>query len=218
MTQEEIYKLISNNMKYGAYVYNQLSTLSSQWDNNYKVEYLYDTIPNNSLLFMVPIYSSLNSKSYTCKLTIRYLKKTVANNDGTLKGVYQEKTYDVYVENPEGTLTKASRGDIVAHRLCIFRFINGDDDTVILINSPLYNSVSLSTLTVTNKAKFYQRPIVIDDVTGAEIPLASNTDLTALENRVAKLESKFTYGTVSAEEALVDADEGTIYIQIEEGY
>ena len=215
MTQEEIYKLISNNMKYGAYVYNQLSTLSSQWDNNYKIEYLYDTIPNNSLLFMVPIYSSKNS---TCKLTIRYLKKTITNSDGTLKGIYQEKTYDVYVENPEGVLTKASKGDIVAHRLCIFRFINGDDDTVILINSPLYNSVSLSTLTVVNKAKFYQRPVVVDAVTEAEIPLASNTDLLALENRVAKLESKFTYGTVSAEEALVDAEEGTIYIQIEEGY
>lgn len=215
MTQEEIYKLISNNMKYGAYVYNQLSTLSSQWDNNYKIEYLYDTIPNNSLLFMVPIYSSKNS---TCKLTIRYLKKTVQNSDGTLKGIYQEKTYDVYVENPEGVLTKASKGDIVAHRLCIFRFINGDDDTVILINSPLYNSVSLSTLTVVNKAKFYQRPVVVDAVTEAEIPLASNTDLLALENRVTKLESKFTYGTVSAEEALVDAEEGTIYIQIEEGY
>lgn len=215
MTQEEIYKLISNNMKYGAYVYNQLSTLSSQWDNNYKIDYLYDAIPNNSLLFMVPIYSS---KESTCKLTIRYLKKTITNSDGTLKGIYQEKTYDVYVENPEGVLTKASKGDIVAHRLCIFRFINGDDDTVILINSPLYNSVSLSTLTVTNKTKFYQRPVVADDVTGVEIPLASNTDLTALENRVAKLESKFTYGTVSAEEALVDAEEGTIYIQIEEGY
>jgi hypothetical protein len=71
---------------------------------------------------------------------------------------------------------------------------------------------------VTNKSKFYQRPVVVDEVTGAEIPLASNTDLTALENRIRKLENKFVYGTVNAEEALIDADEGTIYIQVEEGY
>lgn len=218
MTQEEIYKLISNNMKYGAYVYNQISTLASQWDNNYKIEYLYESIPNNSLLFMVPTYSSLKYETAVCKLTIRYLKQTQKQSDGTLKAIYQEKCYDIYVENPEGVLTRASRGDIIAHRLCIFRFINGDDDTVILINSPLYNSVSLSTLTVTNKTKFHQMPVVVDASTGAEIPLASNTDLSELKNRVTRLENKFTYGTVSAEEALADAEEGTIYIQVEEGY
>ena len=77
MTQEQLLKLVSHNLKYGAYVYNQLNTLYDDWDGNYKIEYLYDEIPDNSLLFMVPVYSSKDiskeyeeGKKYTNKLTI----------------------------------------------------------------------------------------------------------------------------------------------------
>lgn len=224
MTHEEILQLVSNNLKYNAYVYNQLSTVSSKWEGNYKIEYLYDKIPDNSLLFMVPKYSSLAtiySEDSTApidanRLTIRYLIGT-KEVDGVKRGVYEEKTYTIYVESPEGTLTLATKGDIIAHRLAIFRFIQGDEDSVILINSPLYNSVSLSTLTVTNKTTFYTRPVIVDKVTGAEIPIASNTDLLALEKRVEALENKFIYGTDDAENVLLDAPVGTIYIQVEEG-
>lgn len=225
MTQEEILQLVSHNLKYSAYVYNQLSTLADNWDGNYKIEYLHERIPDNSLIFMVPKYSSLPtvysedsvSPIDSNKLTIRYLISTRIDEDGIKRGVYSFKTYKIYVENPEGTLTLATRGDIIAHRLAIFRFIQGDDDSVILINSPLYNSVSLSTLTVTNRAAFYTRPVLIDKATGAEIPMATNTDLLALTKRVETLENKFQYGTIDAEEALADAEVGTIYIQVEEG-
>lgn len=224
MTHEEILQLVSNNLKYNAYVYNQLSTVSSKWEGNYKIEYLYDKIPDNSLLFMVPKYSSLAVKYSedstpaidANRLTIRYLIGT-KEVEGIKRGVYEEKTYTIYVESPEGTLTLATKGDIIAHRLAIFRFIQGDEDSVILINSPLYNSVSLSTLTVTNKTTFYTRPVIVDKVTGAEIPIASNTDLLALEKRVEALENKFIYGTDDAENVLLDAPVGTIYIQVEEG-
>ena len=224
MTQEEILQLVAHNTKYNAYVYPQLSTLAETWNGNYKIEYLYESIPNNSLLFMVPKYSSLATiysddstpPIEANKLTIRFLVGTETVN-GVKKGIYKETSYVIYVENPEGTLTLATRGDIIAHRLAMFRFIQGDKDSVILINSPLYNSVSLSTLTVTNKAKFFTRPVMVDPVTKAEVPLATNTDLLALTNRVTALEKKFQYGTVDAEEALRDAEIGTIYIQVEEG-
>lgn len=213
MTQEELFEMLAHNTKYNAYVYNQISTIANEWTGDYKIDYAYETIPDNCLLFMVPSYSSKSSGN---TLTIRYLTGTQVI-DGVLRGVYKSTTYNIYVENPEGYLTRAKEGDIIAHRLAMFRFIKGDNDSVILINSPLYNSVSLSTLRVSNKATFYQRPVVIDSATNAEVPLATNTDLQALAQRVKVLENKFQYGTVDAEEALSDAPIGTIYIKVEEG-
>ena len=213
MTETEMYKLISNNLKYGAYVYNQINLLPSEWEGRYTVEYLYDQIPNNCLLFMVPVYSSIEG---TNTLILRYLKGTEKIN-GVLKGVYTSKQFTIYVENPEGILTKATKGDIIAHRLCIFRFIKGDDDTVILVNSPLYNSVSYNNIAVTGEAKFYNPPVVVDKNTDSKIPLITKADFISLENRVATLERKFIYGSIEAEEALIDAEPGTIYIKVEEG-
>lgn len=214
MTQEQLLKLVSHNLKYGAYVYNQLSTLYSTWDGNYKIEYLYEDVPANSLLFMVPVYSSKQDNN---TLTIRYLSGTRKNENGVLVGVYKEKTYNIYIENPEGFLTKATEGDIVANRLCIFRFIKGDNNTVILINSPLYNSISVSTLNVTNEASFHTTPTVVDKTTDARIPLVTKTELLALTERVRKLENKFQFGVADAYEALASAEVGTIYIQVEDG-
>ena len=224
MTQEELLNLVSNNLKYSAYVYNQLSTLSETWNGDYKIEYLYDKVAPNSLVFLVPKHSSLPTvysedsvePIEANTLTIKFLIGTQEIN-GVKRGVYSSKTYKIYVETPEGRLTLATRGDIIANRLAMFRFIQGDNDSVILINSPLYNSISLSTLAVTNKATFYTVPVIVDKVTKAEIPIATNTDLLALEERVKKLENKFQYGTIDAENALMDADVGTIYIQVEEG-
>jgi hypothetical protein len=223
--------MVSHNLKYNAYVYNQLSALTDTWNGDYKIEYLYEKIPDNSLLFMVPKYSSLptgipndtDGEEYSTtyvdsnKLTIRYLIGTRTDEHGNKRGVYNSKVYKIYVEAPEGSMRLAGEGDIIANRLAIFRFIKGDKDSVILTNSPIYNSVSLSNLTVTNKATFYSRPVILDPITKDEIPLATNTDLLSLTKRVEKLENKFQYGTEDAENALIDADVGTIYIQVEEG-
>ena len=224
MTQDGLLQLIANNLRYSAYVYTQLNTPSTQWEGDYAIEFLYDKLPENCLVFMVPKYSSL-ATSYTDGtdkiveanyLTIKYLIGTETIN-GIKYGKYRETSYKIYVETSEGTLTLATKGDIVANRLAMFRFIKGDNDSVILINSPLYNSISLSTLTVTNKTTFYTTPVIVDRVSNSEIPLATNSDLISLENRVKKLEQKFQYGTLDAEEALIDAEVGTIYIQVEEG-
>lgn len=224
MTQNELLQLITNNLRYSAYVYTQLSTPSTNWNGDYAIEFLYDKLPDNCLVFMVPKYSSLPTsyKDGTDRLveanylTIKYLIGTEVIN-GKKYGKYTSTSYKIYVENPEGTLTLATEGDIVANRLAMFRFIKGDKDSVILINSPLYNSISLSTLSVTNKTTFYTTPVVVDKNSGSEIPLATNSNLLALENRVRKLEEKFQYGTLDPEEALLDAEVGTIYIRVEEG-
>lgn len=224
MTEESLLQMISNNLRYGAYVYTQLSTPSTNWQGDFTIEFLYEKLPDNCLVFMVPKYSSL-STSYTDgtdkvidanKLTIKYLIGTELIN-GVKHGRYKSTTYNIYVESSEGLLTLATKGDIVANRLAIFRFIKGDNDSVILINSPLYNSISLSTLSVTNKTTFYTTPVVVDKGSGSEIPLATNSDLLALTERVKKLENKFQYGTLDPEEALVDAEVGTIYVKVEEG-
>lgn len=213
MTQNDLLQLVSNNLKYGAYVYTQLSTPNETWQGNYKIDYLYEQLPDNCLIFMVPKYSSLNG---TNRLTIRFLIDTKIEN-GIKRGVYSSKSYNIYVENSEGTLTPAAKGDIIANRLSIFRFIKGDSDSVILINSPIYNSISLSTLSVTNKAAFYSRPVIVDTATQSEIPVATKTDVSLLEQRIAALEAKIQYGTKDAEEVLLDAPLGTIYIKVEEG-
>ena len=214
MTQEQVLRLVSHNLKYGAYVYNQLTTLYDSWDGNYKIEYLYDKIPDNSLLFMVPVYSSKETNN---KLTLRYLTGTRTNSDGTQVGVYAETTLDIFIENPEGFLTRATSGDILPNRLCIFRFIKGDNKMVILINSPLYNSISVSTLNVVNETTFHTIPTVVDKVTESKIPLVTKVQLAELENRISILEDRIRFGTTDANEALADAEEGTIYIQVENG-
>lgn len=224
MTNDEILQLLANNLKYSAYVYTQLSKHSTAWDGDYTIEFLYESLPDNCLIFMVPKYSSLSTRRTTSteqvieanKLTIKYLIGTETVG-GIRRGKYTSKTYNIYTETPEGNLTLATKGDIIANRMAMFRFIKGDKDSVILINSPLYNSVSLSTLTVTNKTTFFTRPVVVDSYTSAEVPLATNTDLLALEQRVKKLEDKFQYGAIDPEEALIDAEVGTIYIRVEEG-
>ena len=217
MTQEEMLKLLSTNLKYSAYVYNQISTVSETWEGEYKIEYLYDKVPNNSLLFMVPQYSSIESRgNKTNRLVLKYLVGTKMEN-GELKSIYKSRTYEIYKENSEGILSKVTKGDIIANRLVIFRFINGDSDSVILVNNPLYNDVSISTLTVTNAATFFATPCVVEPTTKSKIPLATNIDLINLEKRVKKLEDRFQYGTADPEDVLINADIGTIYIQVEEG-
>ena len=215
---QDLIKLLKDTAKYNTYIYNQIPTLYDSWNNDYKIEYLYDKVPSNSILLVLPCFSSEtpNKNTPNVTLSIRYIYsyKTLNNE---LVPIYREQNYTVYVETQEGTLKKASKGDIIANRLCIFRFIEGDIDSVILVNSPLYNSVSLSTLTVTNKTKFYQKPIVILQ-NDQEVQVVTQEQLNSLEARVEQLENKFQYGTQDPQEAMIDMPNGSIYIQVEKGY
>ena len=202
-------------LNYLPMIYNQ-QQLSSVNTGEITIKYPYNKIPENALLFVLPLYSSLESDN---KLTIKFAQVT---QDGKAVTYSTTKTYNIMVEDINGTKRKASLGDIVANRLCMFRFITNNSSDIILCNNPIYNNISCSTLCITNSATFYEIPKVVyftDQGTQLETKLALDQDVQAIEKRVAALENKFKVGTDTAEKYFSDnpnAHEGTIYMQVEE--
>ena len=180
------------------------------------IRYPYASIPNNAIIFVLPLFGALQSTDanmYANKLKIEY-----ATTDGTNVVYNVTKTYNIMVEGFNGTKRPATLGDIVPNRLCMFRFISGNTKDVILCNNPIYNNLSCSTLYITDTAKFNTMPVFISDK-GLEKPLALEENVTALEKRVLALEKKFVTGTETAEEYFSnnpDAADGTFYMQVEE--
>lgn len=202
-------------LNYLPMIYNQqqLSTVNT---GEIVIKYPYDKIPDNALLFVLPLYSSLESNN---KLTIKFAQ---VSQDGTIISYATTKSYNIMVEDTNGTKRRAGLGDIVANRLCMFRFITGNSSDIILCNNPIYNNLKCSTLCITNSAKFYEIPKVIyytDQGVEMETPLALDQDLQSLAARVTALENKFKVGTDTAEkyfENNPNAPQGTIYMQVEE--
>lgn len=180
------------------------------------IKYPYDKIPDNALLFVLPLYSSLENNN---KLTIKFAK---VSQDGKTIGYTTTKTYNIMVEDTNGSKRMASTGDIIANRLCMFRFITNNSSDIILCNNPIYNNLKCSTLCITNSTKFYEIPKVIyytNMGVEQEVELALSSDVQALKERVEKLENKFIYGTDTAEKYFEDnpnTPNGTIYMQVEE--
>lgn len=201
-------------LNYLPMIYNQ--QLEAVNTGEFIIKYPYDTIPDNAILFVLPLYSSLESNN---KLTIKFAQ---VSQDGTAINYATTKSYDIMVEDTNGTKRSASLGDIVANRLCMFRFITGNSSQIILCNNPIYNNLSCSTLCITNQAKFYQIPKVIyHTVQGTEVSdqVALDQDLKKLAERVEALENKFKVGTDTAKEYFEknpNTPKGTIYLQVEE--
>lgn len=202
-------------LNYLPMIYNQqqISTVNT---GEIAIKYPYNNIPDNAILFVLPLYSSLESNN---KLVIKFAN---VSNDGTIINYNTVKTYNIMVEDTNGTKRKAGLGDIVANRLCMFRFITGNSSDIILCNNPIYNNLKCSTLCITNSAKFYEVPKIIyytNQGVEMETPLALNQDLQSLADRVTALENKFKVGTDTAEkyfENNPNAPQGTIYMQVEE--
>jgi hypothetical protein len=201
-------------LNYLPMIYNQ-QQLNIVNDGKITIKYPYDKIPENALLFVLPIYSSLESNN---KLAIKFAQ---VSQDGTTVNYNIVKEYNILVEDTNGTKRAAGLGDIVANRLCMFRFITNNSSDIILINNPIYNNLNCSTLCITNSAKFHTIPKYITEINGIEkeFELALNQDLQSLEARVTALENKFKVGTESAEDYFANnptAEKGTIYLQVEE--
>ena len=202
-------------LNYIPMIYNQqqLSTVNT---GEIVIKYPYDKIPNNALLFVLPLYNSTETNN---KLTIKFAQ---VSQDGSIISYATTKTYNIMVEDTNGTKRQASYGDIVANRLCMFRFITNNSSDIILCNNPIYNNLKCSTLCITNSAKFYEKPKVVYYTNMGiekEAELALDQDLQNLEARVTALENKFKVGTESAEEYFAknpNAETGTIYLQMEE--
>lgn len=212
---DALYEGLKKMLNYLPMIYNQ-QQVNSFNTGELVIKYPYETVPDNALLFVLPLYSSLESNN---KLTIKFAK---VSQDGSIISYATTKTYDIMVEDTNGTKRRASTGDIIANRLCMFRFISGNSSHVILCNNPIYNNINCSTLCITNSAKFYKVPTVVyftNQGNEREAALALDQDLQSLAARVSALENKFQVGTDTAEKYFEDnpnTPSGTIYLQVEE--
>lgn len=202
-------------LNYLPMIYNQ-QQVSTTNTGEIIIKYPYDSIPENALLFVLPLYNSIESNN---KLTIKLAQ---VSQDGSAISYETSKSYNIMVEDTNGTKRRATLGDIVANRLCMFRFITNNSSDIILCNNPIYNNLKCSTLCITNSAKFYEIPkIVYYTAQGVEkeTPLALNQDVQNLAARITALENKFKVGTETAEEYFSNnknVPDGTIYMQVEE--
>lgn len=215
MTQQDaLYDALKQVISYMPAIYNQQKT-SSINTGEITIKYPYSEIPNNALLFVLPLFSSTDTPN---KLIIKHARVL---QDGVTIRYDNVKTYNILVEDINGKKRNAKRGDIVANRLCMFRFISGDSTNVILCNNPVYNNISCSTLSVTNSVTFYEPPKIItyEGSVEKESYLVTNKELQAVKDRLTMLENKFKVGTQTAEEYFDEHDnlpEGTIYMQVED--
>jgi hypothetical protein len=168
--------------------------------------YKFSFLPSDCLIFFVPTQSSIAGRN---KLVI---KVPTSSLDDT--PTYQDLKFDIIIETNDGNTRPADVGDIIAYRMCTFRFAKGNTNTVILVNSPSYNSIQISNLTATN-AKFLDIPTVGENSL-TSVRLATVGDLSNIIERVDKLKDKISYGTADPEEALATKPNGTIYVQVED--
>ena len=198
MEQELLFKLLERSLNYTPIVYKQSSFNVDReaFDNQYTMEYKFPEIPDDCLLFFTPIMSCTGAS----KLNVR-----TPSVDGT---TYVDHNFDILVETNDGKARATTLGDIIAYRMCFFRFKKGTNK-IILCNSPLYNEAAFSSLTVTN-AEFQKVPTVNGE------KIAMEKALIALEERVFALEKKIKFGTGDPEEALANEPSGTLFIQVEE--
>lgn len=213
---EALYKGLKQMLNYLPMIYNQQASANNTGE--IIIKYPYDKIPNNALLFVLPLYGSVEDTSTSPnKLTIKFAE---VSQDGSVVGYSKGKQYNILVEGTNGSKRKASKGDIVANRLCMFRFISNNANDVILCNNPIYNNLKCSTLCITNSTKFYEIPKFVTTIDGVEkeIDLALKSEVQELKTKVDALEKKFRVGTESAEEFFEDSSipDGTIYLQVEE--
>ena len=200
-------------LNYLPMVYNQQPL---EKEGEFIIKYPYSSIPENAILFVLPLYNSILADN---KLKIKFATLDKTTNLVTYSVT---KVYNIFIEDVEGSRRVATQGDIVANRLCMFRFMSNNSSDIILCNNPTYNNLSCSTLCTIGVAKFYQPPeVVYYTGAGAEktTPVALNSDLEKLATRVLALENKIKFGTETVDQYLEKnptTPEGTIYIQVEE--
>ena len=205
----QLLTLLQNTLKYEGIVYNQ-SSYSTNMESTgtlFTLEYKHTSIPEDSLLFFVPAFSS----SGPSQLKIRVPYKVAGEVDYR----YTDKIYDIVVETNNGLTRTVAANDIIAYRMCIFRFKKGSNK-IILCNSPLYDEALFSSLRVTN-CEFLNVPTIVNNDNANDIiTLTTSKQLLALEERVAALEQKIIFGTEDPDVMLSGKPAGTVYIQIEE--
>ena len=210
-------------LNYLPMIYNQ-RPINDTWNGEFVIRYPYSSIPENALIFMLPVYSSLDNSynSNINKLTVQY---ATVSQDGKTISYEKTATYNIMIEGQDGSKRPATEGDIIANKLCMFRFITNNTSDIILCNNPIYNNLQCSSLYITNEATFKQLPIyeyletVNNVVLTRQTTLATAKDIGELSNRIYALEEKFKTGTDSPEKFFAenkDLSDDTIYFQVEE--
>ena len=210
MTNEQLFELLAKSLAYTAIVYKQSTYTTNQnnFDNVFVLEFKHEEIPDDSLLFFVPSVSSNNSGDCKLKIKVPYIPT------GSNSYSYKEKTYTIVKETNNGVAAPAGEGDIIANRMCIFRF-RSKSTNIVLVNSPLTNSATLNDLKVTN-CQFINKPTVANpDNPSLPFILVTSDELNALTKRIEDLENKIIFGTEDPEDALSDKPTGTIYVQVD---
>ncbi len=196
--QEKLFKLLEKTLNYTPIVYKQSSFNVNQeaFGTDFRLEYKFTDIPDDCMLFFVPIASC------TGPSTLNVRTPSVDNNR------YVDHIFEILVETNDGRVRQAKLGDIIAYRMCFFRFRKGTNK-IILCNSPLYNEAAFSSI-IAEKAVFNTVPSVGED------KLALQSKVESLESRIEALEKKIKFGTEDPEVALENEPAGTLYIRVGE--
>lgn len=210
-------------LNYLPMIYNQRAP-SSTWDGNMVIRYPYKEIPDNALLFVLPLYNSLDNTTTPNinRLTIQY---ATVSQDGSAISYQESKTYNIVVESQDGSKRPATVGDIISNKLCMFRFITNNKKDIVLCNNPIYNNLQCSSLYITGDSKFKELPVyeyktIINNVeVTKQTTLATAEEVARLQERLSQLEQRLQIGTESPEEFFsnnTNLPENTIYFQTEE--
>lgn len=209
---QQLHQAMLQALQYNTYVYPQIANDYATNDGEFIINYTQDTLPYDGLLFMVPCKFSIAIEDVLSRNYLILRKASIV--DGRREYIVFKKML-IAVERNDGTTVPATKGDILANRLCIFRFITSDVDTAILINSPYYNSMSLTNLTVLGDTVFRKLPCFQEGDLSTPVPLATSTEVQKLRERIEAVENKVQYGEEDPDVALEGLPDGTIYIQVE---
>lgn len=227
ISNEALQKALSTVLRFLPQIYVQREVSESN-KGEIIIYYPHESLPTNIMLFVLPYNNSIDNNETNGqinKLTIRY-QKPVYNQitksyelDTKFNPV---KSYKILVENKNGTKRSAKLGDILADRVCMFRFSSKDANSVILCNSPIYGDIQCNSLEVVNGLKLYEKPVIGIKENNIFIPqetLVTTKDIKELTDKVDNLSNQIKIGTDTPEKYFSEhpeLPEGTIYIQTEE--
>ena len=222
---DQVLKALSTVLKFIPQIYPQRIVSDNQGE--IIINYPHKEIPSNIILYVLPYRSSINidknTPSQSNMLTINY--HTTKLNPTTKKyelTSIETKHYSIIVEDTNGKKREAEAGDILADRLCMFRFSTKNSNEVILCNSPLYGDVFCNKLEVVEELKLYGKPVIGVKEGGVFVPkdsLVTKSELKELQDKLDSLAKKLIVGTQTPEQyfsANPNAEEGTIYLQMED--
>jgi hypothetical protein len=210
LTTEELELLqsVSDTLKYVPVIYKEVILTANTDDSNHYIKHKVGNLDLNSLLFFIPL-------SFDDSATDTQYIKLLQPGEGFSITSPNIKTYKVMFEKTtaEGNTTyeEAKRQHLRTLRLYILRMIS--DNEVVIVNYQETDVVNFTNAEFVN-AKFISMPTIIVDE--EEYTFVRSDDFNALKDRVEALERKIIVNTQAPEEALATAEEGTIYVKVEE--